>query len=342
MLTADARVLVISVARIGDTLLATPVMRAVKAQCAAGQLTVLAHPKRLDALAHLPFIDRLAAIDKRRALVRGRMAALLQGRRSYDAALVFGRDAALVNYALRVADTVVAFDTPGLPTHGRLRRVAPQSGTHAVLERLRLAEALGFRSPDRRLAYRVLDAEQAAARTRVTARFTAGEGPLVALQMCSFPTKAHRDWPVGRFIELAERLAGRHPAVRFLVMGDRPARQAAAPFMARHGARTLLAAGETSLREAAALIGLADLYVGVDTGPTHLAGALGVPMVALYHCDYPGRNLMPLDHPACRIIEHPLTGGPCAGASMDVIDAEQVYRACEALLATAQTVIAPA
>ena len=56
------------------------------------------------------------------------------------------------------------------------------------------------------------------------------------------------------------------------------------------------------------LIGELDLYVGVDTGPTHIAGALDVPMIGIYHHLYPGRNLAPLNRPRCRVLEQPSAG----------------------------------
>jgi heptosyltransferase III len=145
--------------------------------------------------------------------------------------------------------------------------------------------------------------------------------------MVSFRTKPHRDWPVERFIELAHALVKHDPDTRFVVLGDQHARDASRRFMEIHGARTLLAAGSTTLRETAALISVTDLYVGVDTGPTHIAGALGVAMVALYHRDYPGRNLMPLDHPRCRMME-------CEGATMDSIAVAEVRDAALAMLST--------
>jgi heptosyltransferase-3 len=61
------RVLVINVARIGDTLLATPALHAIHTACNDGKLTVLAHPSRLELLRHLPFIQQLAPITKTRA-----------------------------------------------------------------------------------------------------------------------------------------------------------------------------------------------------------------------------------------------------------------------------------
>jgi heptosyltransferase-3 len=94
-------------------------------------------------------------------------------------------------------------------------------------------------------------------------------------------------------------------------------------------------AGHTALREGAAVIGELDLYVGVDTGPTHLAGALGVPMVALYHCRHRGRWLAPQEHPALSVIEHPSTDIDCtADTPMSFIQVETVLEAAERLLAS--------
>jgi heptosyltransferase-3 len=75
------------------------------------------------------------------------------------------------------------------------------------------------------------------------------------------------------------------------------------------------------------------LYVGVDTGPTHLAGALRVPMVALYHCRHRGRYLAPLQHDRLRVLEHPASDAECGEArSMADIGVDQVWNAAESLL----------
>jgi heptosyltransferase-3 len=157
---------------------------------------------------------------------------------------------------------------------------------------------------------------------------------LIGLQIASFPTKAHRDWPVSRFQELIARILATHPHARFLLLGDRATAEKAGPLLHAHPEQVALAAGRLSLRMSAALMAELDLYIGVDTGPTHIAGALGVPMVALYHPAYPGRNLVPLQHPACIMIEHPLTGTSTATtASMADIPVAPVLQAATDLLA---------
>jgi heptosyltransferase III len=350
-----AKVLVIIVARIGDTLLATPALRALKAALPRGRLTVLAHPKRLEVLQHLSFIDVLEGFTKISAPARGWV-----GKNRYDVALVYGRDEALVRYALRVSDRVIAFRQRDAALNRRLAYLVaePSEPQHAVLHRLSLlaplglgaagdlraappglaAEdlrlaSLGLAAQNLRLAYCVTTEERAWARQWLAAQVPPGR-PLIGLQMASFPTKAHRDWPVSSFQELMTRIAAARTEARFLLLGDAAAAVKAAPLLAACPLQAALAAGRVSLRQSAALMAELDLYVGVDTGPTHIAGALGIPMVALYHCAYPGRNLAPLQHPACAVIEHPLTGKSAATtASMADIPVATVWQAATDLLA---------
>ena len=317
LVSGDSHVCAIIVARIGDTLLVTPALRALRA--AAGRLTVLAHPQRVDVLRHLDFIDELGTITRHSAWLRAR---LLRGR--YAAAFCWGREPALLDYCLRAAKHSVAFDYPefaGIHSDA-LRRVAvpAESSLHAVRERALLTDAAGVRTTNERLAYVVTGDEQRGAREWLAQKLPPGAKPLIGLQLFSFPTKAHRDWPVGRFIELARLLCQSYPQAHVVVLGDDNARLRAGPLGAALPGRVTVAAGSLSLRESAALMQQLDVYVGVDTGPTHIAGALGIPMVALYHPRYPGRNLVPLENSRCTVIE-PVEG------EMDRIPVEWVSRA---------------
>lgn len=331
-LRPDADVLAVVVARIGDTLLATPALRALKATIPQGRLTVLAHARRAALLQHLPFIDRLGAIGRSSSFWRGRLPAP-----RHDMAFIWGHDRALVDYGLRRARSVVAFAGDGMPDSPRLVGVQrPRGPIHAVHERLLLPAAAGVSSGQFGLAYTVTPEEARGALHWLGERI--GRRPLIGIQPVSFPTKAHRDWPVESFAGLLQGIAARFPDAGFVVLGDHAAAEAGRRLQAAVGDRLVIAAGLLDLRQSAALIAQLDLYVGVDTGPTHIAGALGIPMVALYHCSYPGRNLVPLDHPACHMIEHPATGAPDASTerSMAEIPVETVQRAVVDLLERGQ------
>lgn len=315
-LGADARVCAVVVARIGDTLLATPALRALRQ--AAGSLTVLVHPQREAVLRHLDFIDELGTVTKHTAWLRGRLSG--QG---YDAAFCWGREPALLRYCLRAARRSYAFDYPefaGIQSAALQRvPVPPDSSLHAVRERLLPVQAAGVPCGDLRLAYAVTEDERREARQWLSQRVGAAR-PLIGLQPFSFPTKAHRDWPLERFAELARLIVAQYPQARILLLGDDDARKRAGLLEQAVPGSFIVAAGSLALRQSAALMQALDLYVGVDTGPTHIAGALGMPMVALYNPRYPGRNLMPLDNPRCVVIEAP-------GDDMDSLPVEQVVAA---------------
>nr|WP_275372376.1 glycosyltransferase family 9 protein [Xenorhabdus bovienii] len=92
-------------------------------------------------------------------------------------------------------------------------------------------------------------------------------------------------------------------------------------------------AGKTTMRQNAAIMSQLNLYVGVDTGTTHLAGALGIPMVAMYHSFHPGRFLAPQQHPKLAVIEHPIDYQQATRQdAMSAISVEQVWSSVQNLL----------
>ncbi|MFA5123981.1 glycosyltransferase family 9 protein [Zavarzinia sp.] len=329
---APADILYINVSRIGDTLLVTPAVRAVAAHWPAARIHLLAHPKRVEVLRFLPFVHRTGAIDKQRARFMGRLA----GRR-YDLAFVCNTDAPLVEYALRVAGRVVAFRQPDEALNRRLYRVVEHPALqtmHAVDIQLLLPATLNIAPAGKEIAYRVTNEEHHWARGFLEQRGIAQARPLVGLQVASFPTKAYRDWPLANFVALCRAIQARWPQVHFLIFGGALEKSRTASLAAEFGGAATLCAGQLSLRQTAALMDHVDLYVGVDTGPTHLMGSLHRPMVALYHGYSPSRVLRPLDHPCLSAIDHPLADRCTPEAPMADISVDTVWQAVEQRLTT--------
>jgi len=301
--------LFINVARIGDTLLATPAMRAIAAAHPGCRITALAHPKRAEVLRGLPFLARVGGITKNTAPWRGRL-----GSARYDCALVYGFDEALLAYALRVAARVVAFRQRDQALNRQLYRCVeepPAGAENAVLHRLRLVAALGVPAAGGRLAYCVAPNEAAAALARLASEIPAHASPLVGMNVATFPTKLFRRWPIGQFGELSTRIAAEWPHAHVLIFGGDEDLEGARRLKEQLGGRATLYAGRLALRESAALMALTDLYLGLDTGLSHIMSAFDVPLVALYHCRIPSRQIAPLDHPCLYALDHPRLGADC-------------------------------
>lgn len=324
-------ILFIAVSRIGDTLFATPAMRAVAAAFPEAKITLLGHPKRAEVLEHLPWSHHVGAITKGRAAWMGRL-----GGTRYNLAFVFGFDEPLVAYALRVADKVVAFEQADSALNARLRVAVPKppfQSEHAVRQLLRLPAALGVPPAGLRIAYRTTTDETAEARRRLTEAGLANARPLIGLQVASFPTKAYRDWPIENFADLCGRILRRWPEAGFLIYGGSEEKNRTEWLKQQLGPRAALFAGRLSLRQTAALMALTDLYVGVDTGPTHIMSAFDIPMVGLYHCISPSSLTGPLDHPCAYLLDHPAGHDRCSEtAAMAEISVDAVFDQVERAL----------
>jgi heptosyltransferase-3 len=324
------RFLVINVSRIGDTLLATPAIRALAAARPGCIIDCLGHPNRADVLRHLPFVRQVGEITKKSAPFRGWL-----GGKTYDTALVYGFDEALVAYALRVAKRVVAFRQADDKLNARLFRVVEVpafQSEHAVQQLLRLPEALGIAPAGLRLAYATTPQETAWARQTLEKDLprntTPGATPLIGLQIASFPTKGYRDWPLTHFIALCDRIKSHWPNTHFLIFGGTEEHERTAALKMHLGPAATLYAGRLSLRETVSLMSLTDLYIGVDTGPTHLMSTLDIPLVGLYHGFSPSRLIGPLAHPCAYLIDHPLAAPGCTTeAPMSDITVDSVWQA---------------
>jgi heptosyltransferase III len=324
-------VLVINVSRIGDTLLVTPALRALASAWPRAELHFLGHPKRFEILRHLPFVASAGALSKQRALWRG----WLRGRR-FDLALVLGFDRPLVAYALRVARRVVAFRQRDEALDRRLFRCVeppPFQSMHAALIPLLLTRALQVPDAGLRLAYRVTAQEAERARATLKQRLPADAQPVIGFQVASFPTKAFRDWPLERFAELGARIAARWPRAHLVLFGGAADKRRTSELVRRLNGRATSFAGDCTLRESAALMNQLDLYVGVDTGPTHIMGALEPPMVAMYHCQSPSTFLMPLERSQCYPVDHPRKQGCSAETPMHEIGVDAVWERVQRALA---------
>ncbi|MEI7428844.1 MAG: glycosyltransferase family 9 protein [Betaproteobacteria bacterium] len=335
MTTSATDILVINVTRIGDTLLTTPSLRAIAAANPGANLTFLGHPKRTEVLCHLPYVKNVGSITKTWAPFLGHL-----GGKRYDLAFVFGFDEALVAYALRVARRVVAFRQKNDSLNQRLYRIAEACDPmplHAVDYLLSLPAAADCPPNGRQLDFAITPEEATWAQAELARELPKHCHGLIGLQVASFPTRAYRDWPLEHFMELTERLRNTWPHAHFLIFGG-PEEKVRTEQLAKHlGTAATLYAGRLTLRQTAALMNEIDLYIGVDTGPTHIMGALHRPMVALYHSYTPSRRLRPLDHPCAYIIDHPTPESTATPETkMADISVERVLKVVEQALSEHQ------
>jgi lipopolysaccharide heptosyltransferase I len=199
-------------------------------------------------------------------------------------------------------------------------------------EYLHLARALGLATDGfpMDVAVGAEDAE-AAGRLLLERGLSDGYGVL-----CPFTTRPQKHWVEERWAELARRL-GRDFSFRWVLLGSGADKAAGQHIRSLSPCSLEDLSGRTSLGQAAAIVQRARALIGVDTGMTHLGIALGVPTVALFGSTRP--YLDPATAYA-EVIYHRLPCSPCrrhptcggAYTCMREISVEQVASTILALL----------
>lgn len=344
MLSASPRrVLVARLDNLGDVLLSGPAVRAVAASGA--EVVYLCGPQGRPAAAALPGVTRVVTarapwIDASpRPATRTSMDHLVEvlaGCRADEAVIFtsFHQSPLPLALLMRMAgiDRIAAI-SPDYP--GSLLDVRHQvpDDIHEVQRALSLAGAAGYYLPagdEGRLQVNTAHARPLP--------FRLPDGYVVVHAGASVPA---RTWPQRRFAGLVGALTGAgHDVVLTggpdeVALTARLARAAAEP-----GAVTDLA-GRTDFPAAATVIGGAGVVVCGNTGPAHLAAAVGTPVVSIYAPTVPSRRWQPWMTPhillgrqdigcaGCRARVCPVAGHPC----ISDIPTETVVEAAETLMA---------
>ena len=123
--------------------------------------------------------------------------------------------------------------------------------------------------------------------------------------------RAAKNWPIGRFRTLLHWLVTEmDAAVLLLGTGDQAADADSIVAACGPGAAVASAIGRTTLNEAIGLMSMASIYLGNDTGLTHIAARLGIPTVAIFSGIDPTGMWAPVG-PSVTVIKAPVPCSPC-------------------------------
>lgn len=311
------RILAIRQDNLGDVLVTTPAIHAIRESLPQVWITLLAsqvgaqagrlNPDVDDVVVYqAPWMDPWAQLPLDPARELRVVEELRAG--DYDAAVIFSSfrqsplPAAYLCYLagipLRLAASI---DGPGSLLTTRHRH--PERMMHEVERGLDLVGAVGLHTSDDRLVLRVPEG----ARSQVE-DLASGRGPLVIVHPgCSMPA---RTYPWEMYAQVIDGLI-HELAARVVITGVNGERRLADAIWSRLNActraQTRVTAGELEFSAFCALIERADLVVTNNTGPMHVAAALGTPVVALFALTNPPEQWGPWRAPH-RLLWHEV---PC-------------------------------
>jgi ADP-heptose:LPS heptosyltransferase len=276
-LDAIRRVLLIRLRSIGDTVLMTPCITALKTWREEIEVDVLLEPFCTPLLEAHPGVSRIVEAD-RSTRARAHAAAALR-RRGYDLAVNLngGTTAAALAVAsgARVRVGFAGYRQPWL-ANCRVtssHHVWGRTDVHTVEHQLALVAGAGI--PVAAAGPTSLRTTEAAREAAVHRLERAGLAPgryAVLHPEASLETKR---WPAERFARLAETLA-RDRGLRAVVVGTD------AGLVACAAGATGVAMSGLSLAETMAIVERSALFVGNDSGPAHVAAAFARPLVVVF------------------------------------------------------------
>jgi lipopolysaccharide heptosyltransferase I len=287
------RVLLIRLGAVGDVLRTLPALHLIRSSFPHVHLAWIVEDLSLDLLAGHPEIDEvirfprlelLAALGSRRpaAPLAGLCRSLRAGR--FDVALDFqGSLKSGLVALLSGARRRVGFS----PRHCRELSflltndwARPRSRLlNRVEKNLTLAERIGATGDEVAMILPETPDEGARAESIVRTLAPRRE-PIVVLFPGTSRRQAHKRWPSGRYAALAARIRRLGGAVPVVTWG--PGEEALARVVVDASEGGAVLSPLLGLRLLAALLRRAALFVGADTGPMHLAWAVGCPVIALF------------------------------------------------------------
>jgi lipopolysaccharide heptosyltransferase II len=353
------RILIVRLRQIGDVVLTTPAVAALRRRFPAAHISYLVEPAAAPIVADNPHIDEVIVAPRRSGVV-GFLSDVTLGWRlrhaRYDLAIDFhgGPRASLLTLLSgahhRIGYNIAARSWMYTDVVERPRELRRR---HSVENQWDLLGSLDVPRPTPSANPVEMSANEAARATveeRLATASVGADDDLAVVHVSA--SSPFRRWPLASFVDTIAALASR-PGRRVIVTSGPSDRGAVEHIIADARARLpangrdrVLDCGDFSLAELRALLERSAVYIGGDSGPLHIAATTRVPIVAIFG-PTPSERSAPWRDPGLLSESIEVDGLPCRPCDQRVctpgdfrcltqIDAPRVIGAAERLLARRQ------
>ena len=281
---AIKRILAISSTAIGDTLLSTPALRSLRLAYPHAQISLLVNQQHTTLFAGNPDIDEV--IPYAGGYRRFFRLAWTLNRRRFDVALILHGNEPQATPLAYLSGAEFRFK---LPNDNDFRFLLSNTDPvqrwgdfpHGIDQRLAVARLAGGAPTDHKMTMPLTPAALSAFALHLELQRIPSGAELIGFQAGA--STVSRRWSAERFVELGKRLLTTRPQARIVLTGSPQERALAETIRAGiDSSRVWNAAGELAIDVLPALMSRLRLLLTGDTGPMHLAIALGTPVVALF------------------------------------------------------------
>lgn len=283
---SGCRIVVYLPSPMGDAILCTPALRAIRRHFHQREITFLASPVVREILSPCPFNDLWIDLPAGRHPLA--VARQMRGR-DFTHAILFKNSlgSALTTFLARVPHRIgYSRDGRGVLLTDRLEAARRPAGGYAPVSMvdyyLAIASRLGADTSERQLELHVHPHDLETVQAKLPEVFAANRPVVILVPGGAFgPSKC---WPSERFAQTADHMVEQHEATVVLSVASNPFEKRIAGEISARSKHALvnLADRPVSLGELKALFSGADLVIANDTGPRHIAIALGRKVITLF------------------------------------------------------------
>lgn len=303
------RVLLVSSTALGDTVLSTAAMVAMRQRFPAARIAALIHRDYLPLFRNADFLDETLPYH---GGWRHFFATLRRLRRFHpDLALILHGNEPQATPLAYLAGARFIFKLPNTSRFAflltnRTPRLTWRDCGHGLHLRLKIAGLAGAHIASARMRLPLTETTRAAVAHWLAGRGIAADSLLVGFQAGA--SSRGRQWPVEHFVALAHRLLAVYPACRFIALGA-PQEQAHCDQIAQRIGPAAVAAGMLPIEQLPALVERCAVLVTGDTGTLHVAVAVGTPTVSLFTVSDPAASGPAYDFDKHIVIHRPQPEG---------------------------------
>jgi lipopolysaccharide heptosyltransferase I len=330
------RILIVRLTAIGDVLHSLPVLCALRDRFPDAELAWMVEGRAGTLLEGHPALDRLITVPRKWLKSPSTVWQIRRDLRQYapDIAIdVQGLTRSAIAARLSGARRRIGF---GCEKGRELSRwlnneFVRSTSAHIIDANLELLRPLGIEKPHVRFDVPESD-EDCQSCERILGQL-GQRGPFALVNVgAGWPSKL---WRMDRYASVARHLGRQHDLPTIVVWAGTEEREAAEQVVAESESNAVMAP-DTSLRELAALCRRASMFIGSDTGPLHLAAAVGTPCVGLYG-PMPAERNGPYGSQHIALQKATYQGGrhgrrKAPRSLMDAITVDDVCTACDQIL----------
>jgi len=309
-------VLIVRLDQIGDVIMTTPFLRELRRNMPNAWITLIVLPTTFNLVENCPYVNEALACgwvgDRdihrfQRHWRAWKMARKHLWHRQFDLAILPRRDAdqshgAILAYFSGAQHRVGYSDNDfnqKLPYYRNndclLTHVLNDKMRHEVESSLEIIRFLEGKVQNNHMEIEISNEDKMYAKKLLSAQRISKDELLIAFGPCKWEPK--RRWPLSNFVNLGLWLSKKYHA-KIIVLGGKEDEFIGQQIQMKLGDSVINTIGQTTLRQTCALLEHCALFVGNDSGPKHMAAAVGVPVIEInshpldglpFHVDSPKR-----------------------------------------------------